>query len=396
VAGAAGVGTGISNPELVDFVTPRDNPTTDAKVLLGDRLFNDKRISANGKVACATCHEPARAFTDGKALAEGVARGNRNSPTVVNALFSATQFWDGRAPSLEEQAKLPVTNPVEMGLKDAADAENHIKAIAQYPPLFQQAFGDPAITFDRFAMAIAAFERRQISKPAPFDRYLQGNPRAISAAAQRGWTIFNGQGDCISCHGMSATGAFFTDGKFHNIGVAAHKQNFVELAKKGMRVIETGNLKQIDELAVESPEFTELGRFMVTKNPGDIGAFKTPTLRNIMVTGPYMHDGSMATLWDVMDHYNRGGTANPYLDGGIHRLGLTESQIDDVVAFLATLTSPEFEALGRKEYARQLALSRKRRPERKTDIALGRAGDGSDAVQKAGAEDPAKLGDVGL
>jgi cytochrome c peroxidase len=241
-------------------------------------------------------------------------------------------------------------------------------------------------------MAISTFERTKISAPAPFDRFLHGDETAISPSAKRGWALFNGQGRCVSCHGMSPTGAFFTDNKFHNIGIAAHKHDFVELARQGLVTIQSGNTKQIDELAVQNPGFTELGRFMVTKSPGDIGAFKTPTLRNVMVTGPYMHDGSMATLWDVIDHYNRGGTTSPYLDGGITRLGLSEGQVDDLVAFLATLTSPEFEGLAKKEFVRQHALSRTHRPERDTARAWGRKGDDSDAVQPQTVENPADLG----
>jgi cytochrome c peroxidase len=382
----------ISNPEFYNFVTPKNDPITPEKIELGDRLFNDKRLSLNSKVSCATCHDPARAFTDGRPVAVGVAKGQRNSPTVMNAMFSTTQFWDGRAPSLEEQAKLPITNPVEMGLKDGNEVEEKIRAIPEYKALFTKAFGDDKITFDRFAQAVATFERTKVSTPSPFDRYLRGDDQAITEQAKRGWTVFNGQGRCVSCHGMSPTGAFFTDNKFHNIGVAAHKTNFVDLAKKGLATIETGNLKQIDELAIEVPGFTELGRFLVTKSAGDIGGFKTPTLRNIMVTGPYMHDGSMATLWDVIDHYNHGGTVNPYLDGGMTRLALSENQIDDLVAFLGTLTSPEYEALARKEFAHQRALSRTHRPERNTPLAMGKSGDASDAVQAQNEKDSARLG----
>lgn len=363
------------------FVEPKDNPTTPAKIALGDKLFNDKRLSSNGKVACATCHEAAKAFTDGKPLAEGVGKTQRNSPTVINALFNSSQFWDGRAPSLEEQAKLPITNPVEMGLKDGAAAETIVRSLgSEYAPLFRQAFGDDAISFDRIAQAIASFERTKVSSPAPFDRYLQGDGKAISASAKRGWMLFNGQGRCISCHGMNPTLSFFTDNKFHNIGVAAHRHDFVDLAKRAVEQLDKGDVESIDRLAIEVPGFTELGRFLVTKNPADIGGFKTPSLRNIAVTGPYMHDGSMATLWDVMDHYNKGGTANPFLDGGMHRLALGEPQIDDLVAFMETLTSPEYAPAAKREIAKQRARSRAKRPERDVALAMGRKGDASDAV----------------
>jgi cytochrome c peroxidase len=384
----------ISSPEYAAAVTPKDNPASDAKIKLGEKLFNEKRMSANGKVACATCHEPARAFTDGKPLAVGVAKTARNSPSAMNAMFSSFQFWDGRALTLEDQAKLPVTNPLEHGLKDGAAAEAIIRGLPEYKPLFKAAFGSEDVDFDRIAMAIASFERTLISTPAPFDKFLQGNGKAISASAKRGWSLFNGQGRCISCHGMNQTGAFFTDNKFHNIGIAAHKKDFADLAQKALAVVETGNEDQIDELAIGNPNFTELGRFLVTKNPADAGAFKTPTLRNIMVTGPYMHDGSLNTLWDVMDHYNKGGVANPFLDGGMHRLGLSEAQIDDLVAFMATLTSPEFKKAADREFAKQRALSRSKRPERDVALAMGKKANTStsDAVLPQTGKDPAMVG----
>jgi cytochrome c peroxidase len=322
----------------------------------------------------------------------GVGKTQRNSPTVFNALFSSTQFWDGRAATLEDQAKLPIVNSLEMGLKNGQEAESKIQAIPEYKPLFKDAFGSEEITYDKIAAAIASFERTQVSTPAPFDRFLHGEEKAISASAKRGWSLFNGQGRCISCHGLNPTGAFFTDNKFHNIGIAAHRKDFVALARKALAVVESGNPDQVDELAIGNDGFTELGRFLVTKNPGDAGAFKTPTLRNIVVTAPYMHDGSFATLWDVMDHYNKGGVANPFLDGGIHRLGLTEAQIDDLVNFMATLTSPEFQKSATRELARQRTLSRKRRPERDNALAMGKKGAGSDAVIPQTTKDPARVG----
>src|SRR5205823_4137243 len=165
----------------------------------------------------------------------------------------------------------------------------------------------------------------------------------------------------------------FSDQKFHNIGIAAHKTDFIDLARKAAGMVRGGDLKQIDELAIQT-EFSELGRFLVTKHSNDIGAFKTPTLRNIAVTAPYMHDGSLATLWDVMDHYNKGGIPNPNLDGGMQRLGLSEAEIDDVVAFLGSLTSDKFAELGHEEMARQRAQKTKR-PERDTAVAMGKKGD---------------------
>jgi cytochrome c peroxidase len=204
--------------------------------------------------------------------------------------------------------------------------------------------------------------------------------------------LFNSKARCNTCHAGNAVAPLFSDSKFHNIGVAAHKQDFVQLAGEGLKTVRSGDQKQIDELALNS-KFSELGRFMVTKSENDVGAFKTPTLRNTGVTGPYMHDGSMATLWDVMDHYNKGGTPNPYLDGGMQRLGLTETEIDDVVAFLFSLTSDKFAALQKTEAGKQKALKNKR-PERDVAAATGKKGDLGDVAPTPdfSKKDPSNLG----
>jgi cytochrome c peroxidase len=178
--------------------------------------------------------------------------------------------------------------------------------------------------------------------------------------------------------------------KFHNIGIAAHKQNFTDLARKAIGIVQSADTKQIDELALQT-DYSELGRFLVTKKDDDIGAFKTETLRNIGVTGPYMHDGSLTTLWDVIDHYNKGGVPNPYLDGGMQRLGLSENEIDDLVAFLFTLTDDRFGAFGKEEMARQTAL-KNTRPQRETDVAEGRKGDLGDLAPNPDLKNPALLG----
>jgi cytochrome c peroxidase len=354
-------------------VPPGAEPTPE-KVALGQKLFLDKRLSADDSTSCSTCHDPDKGFVDGKPLAEGVQKrkGKRNSPTVLNAMFNATQFWDGRAATLEDQAKLPILNPVEMAMPSPKAVVAKVRGIPEYVSEFQRVFGRE-VNFDDLAAAISAFERTQFSGNAPFDRFLlQGDEKALDASARRGWALFNGKGRCNECHAANATSPLFSDQKFHNIGIAAHKQDFVQLAREGLRVVRTGDEKQIDELALQT-NYTELGRFLVTKNDNDIGAFKTPTLRNIGITGPYMHDGSFATLWDVMDHYNKGGIANPFLDGGMQRLGLTEPEIDDLVTFLFTLTDERYAKLNAQEQARQRAR-KNTRPERDTAAALGKKG----------------------
>jgi len=165
--------------------------------------------------------------------------------------------------------------------------------------------------------------------------------KAIDASARHGWTIYNGRGHCMTCHAVNPTSPMFTDNLFHNIGVSAHKSDFVQLARKSLTLLQEGSTKQIDELALQT-DMSELGRFLVTKRNADIGAFKTPGLRNILLTHPYFRDGSQDTLWDTIDHYNKGGVQNPFLDGGIQRLGLTEPEMDDLVAFVASLTSDQY------------------------------------------------------
>jgi cytochrome c peroxidase len=379
--------------ELWEVTVPADAEPTPAKIALGDKLFNDVRLSSNDKVSCATCHDTTKGFVDHKPLAEGVAapakRTQRNSPTVLNAMFNATQFWDGRAATLEDQAKLPITNPIEMGQKNGEEVMRKVLAMPEYARAFKDVFGREG-TFEDLAAAIAAFERTQFAGDAPFDRFVAGDANAIDASAKRGWALFNGKARCNACHAFSTTSPLFSDQKFHNIGIAAHKTDFIGLARRATGIVRSGDLKQIDELAIES-DLSELGRFLVTKHANDIGAFKTPTLRNIAATAPYMHDGSLATLWDVMDHYNKGGVPNPNLDGGMQRLGLTEPQIDDLVAFMESLTSTSLAAFAKQEMATQRARKNVR-PERDLDVAMGRKGDLGDIAPDPDPAHPAAFG----
>jgi cytochrome c peroxidase len=353
-------------------VPPGAEPTPE-KVALGEKLFLDPRLSADNTVSCSTCHEPARGFVDGKALSTGIKgqQVTRNSPTVLNALFNASQFWDGRAGTLEDQAKLPILNPREMGMPTPEAVVAKVQAIPEYATAFKSVFGRD-VNYGDLAAAIAAFERTQFSGNARFDAFIHGDAKALNASEKRGWALFNGKARCNSCHAANIVSPLFSDQKFHNIGIAAHKQDFIQLARKAVDVVRLGDEKQIDELALQT-EFSELGRFLVTKKENDIGTFKTPTLRNVGITGPYMHDGSLTTLWDVIDHYNKGGIPNPYLDGGMQRLGLTEPEIDDLVAFLFTLSDARYEKFNGQELARQ-QKRKGTRPERDTAVALGKKG----------------------
>jgi cytochrome c peroxidase len=361
--------------ELYSWVIPPDNPQTPAKVALGKALFFDDRLSADNTKDCSDCHVPAKGFVDQFPTSMGIhgKMGQRNSPTVLNALFNVTQFWDGRAPSLEDQILGPITNPIEMGMKDKDAAVAKIRAIPEYQPKFQEVFGHAA-TFDDIERAIAAYERTQFAFDSPFDHFMAGDQKAISESAKRGWSVFNGKGRCMSCHGWNPTQPLFTDFKFHNIGVSAHQTDFVPLARKALTVLATGGSElDIDRLAIQT-DMSGLGRFLVTKQPHDIGGFRTQGLRNLLVTEPYFHDGSQVTLWDTLDHYNKGGVQNPYLDGGIVPLGLSESEEDDLVNFLFSLTSPEYAQVSKEEYQRQLTRSKTNRPQRDTAAAMGQAG----------------------
>jgi cytochrome c peroxidase len=354
--------------------TPEDNPQTPPKIALGQKLFFDGRLSVDGTVACATCHDPARAFTDGRPGSIGVHGqvGQRNAPTVMNALYNKFQFWDGRVRTLEEQAALPITNPIEMGQPTLDAAVAAIAALPDYRRAFHDAFGREPNGPD-LLRALASYERTLLAFDAPFDRFINGEKDAISEPARRGWALFNGQARCNLCHAVSRTLANltnFNDNDFHNIGIGIIRHRVVPLARQAEQQVEA-NAKSIDKAALQS-ELSVLGRFLVTKKETDMASFKTPTLRNVLMTAPYFHDGSQATLWDVVDHYNKGdGVQNPWLDEDVQPLALTEGQIDDLVAFLASLTSREYAKLAAVELARQRTLSRTTRPQRDTARAFG-------------------------
>jgi cytochrome c peroxidase len=328
--------------EVLPPLIPDQNPLTQAKVELGQKLYFDLRLSVDNTVSCATCHDPRKGFGDGLKTSQGVAGkiGMRNAPTVLNAAYYEQQFWDGRAELLEDQAKQPLINPVEMAMPSHAAIEEKLRKLSEYPPLFQKAFGSPAVTIDRVAQAIASFERTLLSFSAPIDRFLAGDKTALSESARRGWDLFNGKARCNTCHGRVDVMPTFTDNKYHNIGVAAQKQDFATLAREALQIVRAGDKKQIDELAVGT-RFSELGRFLVTKEQKDIGAFKTSGLRNVELTAPYMHDGSEATLVDVIEFYDKGGTNNPFLDGGIRPLNLTAQEKADLVELMKTFTGDD-------------------------------------------------------
>ena len=333
---------------------PAGNPQTAEKIALGDKLFNDIRFSSTGDVSCMTCHDPKKAFTDGPLqVSEGILKlkGTRNAPTVINSAYFETMFWDGRSPDLEDQALHPFVNPVEMGLEDHEPILAIVREDPEYVQAFQQVFNKEgeAVTMTEVTQAIAAFERTQIAANSPFDRYyFGGEEEALTPAQKRGLDLFVNEGRCVSCHLIEQTTALFTDNRFHNVGVGinAIQDEAPDLVSEFIRAEATAS--EVDVQVLTDQRTSELGRLVVTRGFDDIGAFKTSTLRNIAVTAPYMHDGSLATLRDVIVHYNNGGVTNEgdpvndFLSGGIRPLNLTEGQIDDLVAFMEALTSPEY------------------------------------------------------
>ena len=335
---------------------PADNPQTPEKIRLGDKLFNDKRFSSTGQVSCATCHDPKKAFTDSPLVtSEGINKltGTRNSPTVVNAAYFGLFFWDGRSVDLEDQAQHPIVNPVEMGLVNHEPVLEIVRTDPEYVPAFRAAFKkEPAqVTMREVQQAIASFERTIISGDSPFDRwYFAKDKTAISAQAQRGFDVFLNKGRCVSCHVIENDQALFTDNRFHNIGVGINRiQDEVnQFAPAFLKAKAAG--VDVDKAVLSNPKASELGRFAVTESLDEIGSFKTSTLRNVAVTAPFMHDGSLKTLREVVEHYNNGGITqktdrvNDFLSGGIRPLDLSEAEISDLVVFLETLTSPQFAA----------------------------------------------------
>jgi len=361
------------DPVIWQAYVPKDNELTAARVALGRKLYFDTRLSADGTVACATCHDVTRGFTDQLKVSEGIKNqlGQRNAPTVLNTALLETVFLDGRSPTLDHQARQPIINPIEMGMPDGEAAVKAIAGDPEYQKAFQEAYGRP-VNFEDIGRAIGAFERTLIFLDSPFRRFLEGDQSAISADAKAGWDLFNGKARCVTCHPMNLSNPLGTDNRFHNIGVSARHQDFEALAAKALKLLKDDpSEKKLDELALSTP-MSELGRFMVTKNRADIGAFRTSILLNVGITPPYMHDGSLPTLWDVMDHYNKGGEPNPFLDGGMEPLALSEREIDQVVAFLFSLTDRRLALENQRQFVAQRAAAAKERKFRDQELATRR------------------------
>lgn len=288
---------------------PEDNPLTPEKVALGRRLFFDPILSRDYSLACASCHDPRRTFADGLVVAVGVShrQGTRHAPALINRGYGRAFFWDGRAASLEHQALQPIANPKEFDLT-VEEVIARLKTHAEYPALFRTAFGED-VTSENLARVLASYVRTILSGNAPIDRYFSGEREALSEQARKGLDLFRGKANCTACH----LGPTFTDEQFHNTGAAWR----------------------------EGPEGSGLrdpGRFAVTGKEAERGAFKTPTLREVARTAPYMHDGSLQTLEEVIEFYHRGGNPNPHLDPELRPLRLTPEEKQALLAFLQSLS----------------------------------------------------------
>jgi cytochrome c peroxidase len=283
---------------------PDNNPYSREKAELGRLLFFDARLSADFSLSCATCHSPRMGFSDAAPVSTGIRgqKGTRRAPTVLNSAYNLALFWDGRASTLEEQVKGPVANPIEMGASHEV-VVSRLGSIAAYRDLFQRAFGDGGIDIERVSKAIATFERTVLSGNSAYDRYQAGDKKAMTASQIHGMDVFK-KAKCDKCH----EGNNFTDNKFHNLGVGTDAKN------------------------------PDTGRFGVTGDPKDWGAFKTPTLRDVASVAPYLHDGSKKNLRQVVEFYDEGCTPNKNLDPDIKRLKLSDRDKEDLVEFLRALS----------------------------------------------------------
>jgi cytochrome c peroxidase len=286
---------------------PADNPQSEEKIELGRMLFFDKGLSLDRTHSCASCHDPELAFRDGRSRAQGF-RGRelpRRSPSVLNAAYNPVQFWDGRASTLEQQAEGPLLGATEMSLLSEGRLIRRVQAVPEYRQRFRAVFGGGP-TLKNVTQAIAAFERTLVTPNGRFDRYLRGDKSALGDGEKRGLILFIGKAACSQCH----NGPNLTDNRFHRLGLAA------------------------------GPGPRDAGRLRVTGKESDRACFKTPTLRNSALTAPYMHDGSLKTLSDVIDFYDRGGDAVRGKSPLIVRLDLSAQEKADLLAFLQSLTGP--------------------------------------------------------
>jgi cytochrome c peroxidase len=328
-----------------------DNPVTAAKVELGRKLFFDRRLSHNDTVSCAMCHVPEQGFTSNEmATAVGIEGRTvrRNAPTLYNVAFATRLFHDGREERLEQQVWAPMLDAKEMGNPSIGYVLGKLRSLPDYQGLFEAAFDGRGATMETVGMALASYERTLQSANSPFDRWRYGgDEHALTPAAQRGFALFTGKAGCAGCHRVADDHALFTDGDLHNTGVG-YGQTMRRPPKEQAVQVAPGTFLTIDaeilRAASERPA-NDLGRYEVTRDPADRWKYKTPSLRNVALTAPYMHDGSLGTLRQVVEFYNGGGVPNELLDPRIRPLQLTTAEMDDLVAFLESLTGDNVDVI---------------------------------------------------
>ena len=318
-----------------------EEPPTAAEVRLGRKLFLDRRLSANGTLSCAMCHVPEQGFASNELRTAVGNEGKtllRNSPTLLNVAYAGPFFHDGREPDLDLQAFDVFVNPDEMASPSLGWLVARVASLDDYGPHFEEAFDGPP-TLPRIGRALGTYMRSLVSGDSPFDRwYFGGHEDAMPEAGRRGFEVFRRSG-CTACHTVGEEAALLTDQGFHDTGIG----RAAELRRSGTVRVELapGLFTEVERAVVESvgkPVPPDLGRYRVTADPQDRWRFKTPSLRNVALTAPYMHDGSLSTLREVVEHYDRGGVPHEGLDPRIRPLGLTEAEKDDLVAFLESLT----------------------------------------------------------
>lgn len=342
---------------LPEIPVPETNPITATKVQLGRKLFFDRRLSLNETISCAMCHVPEQGFTSNElAMAVGIEGRTvrRNSPTIYNVAFFTNLFHDGREISLEHQVWQPLLATNEMGNPSIGLVIEKIRSLSDYDGMFEEAFSGRGPDMETIGMAIASYERVLVSANAPFDRWYFGKEeKAISSAAKRGFKLFIGKAGCAACHTINDQYALFTDDSFHNTGLGwqmAQNSRPAEYAVQlapGIKVQVPSEI--IDQVSETLP--SDLGRYEVTQDPADRWRYKTPSLRNVVLTAPYMHHGIFSTLEEVVAFYDRGGIDNPLLDPRIRPLGLSLAEQADIVEFLKSLTGDNVEMLVRDAFA---------------------------------------------
>lgn len=330
---------------------PATRTVTPERVGLGRKLFFDRRLSVNGTMSCGMCHIPEQGFTNNE-LARPIGVGGRslkrNAPTLLNVAYARFLFHDGRSSSLEDQVTAPLIAPNEMGNPSTESVVERVRSLSDYKGMFEAAFGaGPDI--DGIAAAIAAWERTLIAGGSPFDRWrYAGDGSALSREQIQGFDLFNGKAGCARCHRIGNEHALFTDHEFHNTGVRFRSVQREESDVPVSVQIAPGRFVQVGRNTVrsvgESP-LPDSGRMEATENPADLRKFRTPSLRNVALGAPYMHDGSMATLAEVVAYYDQGGADDPNLDSRIRPLNLSRDEMEALVVFLRSLTSPDCETL---------------------------------------------------